>query len=383
MKVFFIFSLQKKDQLQVILHALICLEKYSLSSHNRLKIAHLLDDNSTGENPLLLLNKWKKSENFLMHQIGFLANSLLENFCEYFIFLLKFVNFQSNSNEKLSHDKDPPSNYIYDYLRLSTENVNAILHDRNISESLKLSPDGMEARNDTLTFESVRATCCANYGLWYYEATILTHGLMQIGFASTKSKFSNYQGFGIGDDDYSVGYDGYRNLIWHNKLKTRVTHMPPWKPGDTVGFLLDIWSHKIHFYCNGIKLKHVHSEIFRIVKNGFYPAASLLSFQHIVFNFGRSQFKYAPNCGFQNFNEACELAESERFILPKRIKLEMLRVKAVGDDECTLCCSNKFNAILLPCKHGNFCDKCTKRLKGQCPICRKKFTKIEIVRLIR
>jgi hypothetical protein len=277
--------------------------------------------------------------------------------------------------------KDLPSDYIYDYLKLSTENVNAILNDGDISENLKLSPDGLEARNDTLTFESVRATCRADSGLWYYEATILTNGLMQVGFASTNSKFSNYQGFGIGDDQYSVAYDGCRNLIWHNKLNTRVTHMPSWKPGDTLGFLLDINSQKIYFYLNGVKLKHIHTDIFKTVQHGgFFPAASMLSFQHIVFNFGGSQFKYAPKCAFQNFNDVCVLAEEQRYILPKRIKLQMLRANEVDDDECSLCCSNKSNVVLQPCLHRNFCDKCAKRLKGLCPICRKKITKVEIIK---
>jgi len=35
-------------------------------------------------------------------------------------------------------------------------------------QSLKLSPDGLEIRNDALSFESVRATCCAQGGgQWY------------------------------------------------------------------------------------------------------------------------------------------------------------------------------------------------------------------------
>lgn len=77
------------------------------------------------------------------------------------------------------------------------------------TEFLKLGPDGLEVgsllsglssflslssparvaspagrrqiRNDAMTFESVRATCCASgEGLWYYEITVFTTGVMQV-----------------------------------------------------------------------------------------------------------------------------------------------------------------------------------------------------------
>ncbi len=76
------------------MYALLCLEKYSLSSHNKFKIACLLNDESSGENPLLFLDHWKKSDNLLMHQVGFLANSLLENICKHFkiLYFNKFLD---------------------------------------------------------------------------------------------------------------------------------------------------------------------------------------------------------------------------------------------------------------------------------------------------
>ena len=78
--------------------------------------------------------------------------------------------------------------------------MNAILNDEDTSENLKISADGKEARNDTLSFESVRSTCQVDSGVWFYEVTLLTRGIMQIGFASKSSFFLNHQGCGIGDD---------------------------------------------------------------------------------------------------------------------------------------------------------------------------------------
>lgn len=50
-------------------------------------------------------------------------------------------------------------------------------------------------------------------GVWYYEARVVTAGVMQIGWATKDSKFLNQEGYGIGDDEYSVAYDGCRS-VW-------------------------------------------------------------------------------------------------------------------------------------------------------------------------
>jgi hypothetical protein len=114
---------------------------------------------------------------------------------------------------------------------------------------------------------------------------------MQIGFAAKSSSFLNHvkskkaiiyinlkiiysfmpnrfkflkQGCGIGDDQYSVAFDGCRQLVWYNGLHQTVKH-PPWKEGDVIGFLLDIPNQKITFYINGKLINPVHTDIFRKV----------------------------------------------------------------------------------------------------------------------
>jgi hypothetical protein len=44
----------------------------------------------------------------------------------------------------------------------------------------------------------------------------------------------NHEGYGIGDDQYSIAYDGCRNLIWFGAKSNPHTN-PSWKPGDIVG----------------------------------------------------------------------------------------------------------------------------------------------------
>lgn len=341
------FHSKDYDKLQVLICALITLERFSLSSQNRLAIMNLF---LTNGNPLIRLSEWKEEENSLMRQIGFLSQYLLDNT---FMF----------------------EDHVYDYLKLTKSNIRAILNDEDTSENLKISANGLEARNDTLSFESVRSTCQVDEGAWFYEVTLLTNGIMQLGFASKSSYFLNHQGCGIGDDQFSVGYDGCRNLIWYNALHHNVKHQQTWKQGDVIGFLLDINRKVIVFYVNGVALNQVHTDIFSKVQKGFFPAASFMSFQQVKFNFGAEAFKYPPYQKFKNFNEHAQINSSKRYVLPKRVKLDILKQHVTKEDSCTLCCENKANIILLPCKHDVFCDVCVKRLSNICPICRMKYSK--------
>lgn len=126
-------------------------------------------------------------------------------------------------------------------------NLNALLNSNDVSEYLKISPDGLTARCDAFSFESVRCTFQVNEGIWFYEATVITAGVMQIGWATKQSKFMNHvsstshnvrnvfnaafqEGYGIGDDEFSISYDGCRQLLWFNASSFPHQH-PPWKPG--------------------------------------------------------------------------------------------------------------------------------------------------------
>uniref|UniRef100_A0A1I7XNS0 DUF5060 domain-containing protein n=1 Tax=Heterorhabditis bacteriophora TaxID=37862 RepID=A0A1I7XNS0_HETBA len=68
-----------------------------------------------------------------------------------------------------------------------------MLNHEDVSEYLKIGPDGLEARCDVSSFESVRCTFEVRSGVWYYEATVFTPGVMQIGFATKRSRFLNHE----------------------------------------------------------------------------------------------------------------------------------------------------------------------------------------------
>lgn len=69
--------------------------------------------------------------------------------------------------------------------------VNVILNSHDVSEYLKISCSGLEARCDSYSFESVRCTFQVDEGCWYYEAVIVSPGVMQIGWATKNSHFLN------------------------------------------------------------------------------------------------------------------------------------------------------------------------------------------------
>lgn len=145
----------------------------------------------------------------------------------------------------------------YSYETVETGHINAMLNVRDVSEYLKISADGLESRCDEYTFESVRCTCQVDEGRWYYEALIITPGVMQIGWATKRSRFLSQEGYGIGDDIYSISFDGCRRLIWHN-AKSVPHNLSAWQSGSILGCLLDLDRQEIVFSLNGETTERSH-----------------------------------------------------------------------------------------------------------------------------
>ena len=74
--------------------------------------------------------------------------------------------------------------------------------------------------------------------------------------------------------------------------------------------------------------------------SGYFAAASFMSFQQCLFNFGSTPFKFPPTStkhDFKAFNDQAHLSPEDKVILPKHLLLEMLSKHTVNDDACTLC----------------------------------------------
>ncbi|KAK3086428.1 hypothetical protein FSP39_018336 [Pinctada imbricata] len=335
----------------VILHSLVALEKFAQTSENKLTVNKALQ--GMVPHPLEILeDKWWRHEDFRYREVGFCAKWCLDNLCNALTF------FQ---NREFSYEKE------------DLTNINVMLNSNDVSEYLKISADGLEARCDASSFESVRCTFQVDSGVWYFEVTIETDGVMQIGWATKRSSFLNHEGYGIGDDEYSMSYDGCRQLIWF-KSESKPHEHEPWKAGDILGLLLDVENEVMVFSLNGNSLKP-YNDLFKHARGGFFAAASFMSYQQCYFNFGAKPYRYPPtNVKFESFNDHGTLTNEEKVILPRHKKLDLLKNIKVHEDSCTLCFDRRATHFLLPCKHRGFCFNCVVQLEI-CPICRTKIEK--------
>ncbi|UJR33081.1 hypothetical protein I4U23_020540 [Adineta vaga] len=336
--------------LKIVLFALIALEKFSHTSESKLMLLESLTINNEQSkmNVLQHYEKWASSNNCLKRQIGFYAQWLLDN-----VYIL---------------DDRCPS-----YETIDHQYINVMLNDKDVSEYLKIGPDGLEARSDTVSFESVRCTFHVNSGIWYYEVLIVTDGVMQIGWATKQSRFMNHEGYGIGDDNYSIAYDGCRNLIWFAAKSIPHTN-PSWKPGDIVGCLIDFEHREVIFSLNGQCLdpfRKLFSSSSNPSTDSYFAAASFMSYQQCRFNFGSTPFRYPPTTvkSFKTFNEYGQLSDNDKLILPRYKKLQLLRETKINEQDCILCADLHANTLLRPCQHTGFCNQCADKL-DTCPICR-------------
>ncbi|XP_068617614.1 RING finger and SPRY domain-containing protein 1-like isoform X2 [Battus philenor] len=387
----YLFSfLMSRQEACIVLFALIALEKFAHTTENKLTIKSRLEKEA--ENPLLVLETYADCDDFVWRQVGFCAKWALDN-----LFIVE--------GRKLSYELADMSN------------INVILNCQDVSEYLKISANGLEARCDSFSFESVRCTFQVDQGCWYYEALIVTPGVMQIGWATRNSHFLNHGpvalhrgdvargvtglppltdrtvrtrfplarasvsmprepvdrpihwGYGIGDDLFSLSYDGCRRLIWYKARPMAITEVPPWQAGDVLGCLIDLDRKELIFSLNGAPLPPC-KEIFEISRYGFFAAASFMAFQQCRFNFGNEPFSFPPtDRKFAAFNEFGQLTDEQKKVLPRRLYLEDLKCETVRDDSCTLCFDDTACCMLEPCGHGGFCSLCTSQLR-ECPMCR-------------
>ncbi|KYB28945.1 RING finger and SPRY domain-containing protein 1 [Tribolium castaneum] len=336
-------NLEPETDPNVVLFSLIALEKFAQSSQNKSTIMKRLQ--VLNPCPINALEKWRNESHYIKRQVGFCAQWVLDN-----LFVM--------------------NNRQYSYLTVNMENINAMLNTSDVSEYLKISPDGLEARCDAYSFESVRCTAQADSGIWYYEVCIITPGVMQIGWATKNSNFLNHEGYGIGDDKYSLAYDGCRKLIWYN-AKSEPQNLPAWQSGDILGCFLDLNTPQVIFSINGMRLPPC-THVFTMAQSGFFAAASFMSFQQCRFNFGAEPFRYPPSGEFSTFNDQGVLKPEDKIVMPRHIFLDQLRQQNIREDSCTLCYDKKASVRLIPCEHSGFCPSCASQLV-ECPMCRAPF----------
>lgn len=165
---------------------------------------------------------------------------------------------------------------------------------KNHSHSLLEAMGGeVTIHNTTVTaleyFATVRlggnVAIAANSGLWFYEVTMLTDGLMQIGYIDADFAPDPVQGQGVGDHASSWAFDGYRCKKWNVSSSD---YGEAWRAEDVVGVLLDTDRMELSFFLNGKFLGVAFSGIPMTQTSRVCPAASINVDQAAQFNFGSS-----------------------------------------------------------------------------------------------
>ena len=90
---------------------------------------------------------------------------------------------------------------------MSGERESKVFREMNGDEPLALD---VEAKS---SFVSIRANTAVFSDTFYYEVTLLSDGLMQIGWCSINTTFNNSDG--VGDSTNSYAYDGFRVEKWN------------------------------------------------------------------------------------------------------------------------------------------------------------------------
>eukprot|EP01035_Chromulina_nebulosa_P018786 gene18786-24553_t len=150
---------------------------------------------------------------------------------------------------------------------------------------------------------------------WYYECTLLTDGLIQIGWASSQFRCDPLCGQGVGDNYHSWAFDGLRSKKWNVSCES---YGKRWKVGDVVGTLLDMDLLEIRFYVNGEDLGPAYD---KCSQYDMYPAISLNVRQTIRVNFGSYRFMYPPDeIDKKPFQPVCQAIGLKNFSLRKKSK---------------------------------------------------------------
>lgn len=159
----------------------------------------------------------------------------------------------------------------------------------------------LQVRNDTWTFETVRATHCVPSVVerddnedeeesvshkYAFEVKLESDGLMQVGWVNENFEFDAEGGTGVGDDTHSYGYDGNRAKKWHGKYCSmmRTSYGLKWAEGDIITCAIDMDVGEIRYYKNGEDMGVAFYGV--LLSCAWYPALSLSTGQQCRFRFG-------------------------------------------------------------------------------------------------
>ena len=164
-------------------------------------------------------------------------------------------------------------------------------------------------------FLSIRTNNCVIKGKYFYECELLSNGLLQIGWCQLTTPFTAQNG--VGDDESSYAYDGWRNVLFHGPDKP---YGKIWDKGDIVGCCIDLTNRTMSFYLNGEDLGVAATNIAVGENCAYFPGCSLSRSEKCVFNFGQTPFIYTYP-GYEPFDQMMFQIEQTNQVISKLLTL--------------------------------------------------------------
>ncbi|KAH8084988.1 subtilase-like protein [Aureococcus anophagefferens] len=132
-------------------------------------------------------------------------------------------------------------------------------------------------------------------GKWYYEATILTGGVVQVGWCAGGFEHDDAEGDGVGDDARSWAFDGCRGRKWTAGADEAYGSGEPWARGDVVGCALDADGGSLSFSVNGTS--PAPRSRLAADAGGFFAALSLEDNEAVRVAIDAADFRFPPPPG--------------------------------------------------------------------------------------
>eukprot|EP01126_Amoeba_proteus_P046767 TRINITY_DN5301_c0_g2_i2.p1 TRINITY_DN5301_c0_g2~~TRINITY_DN5301_c0_g2_i2.p1 ORF type:complete len:898 (-),score=183.74 TRINITY_DN5301_c0_g2_i2:120-2813(-) len=284
----------------------------SISNHQKSKIARLLSLQPNVDSQLVRAVGTMTSTNdpvvfrlLMLAMVNITPNVLLDDLHE-----ATLINQQLLSRAQRFEDKSI-TEWI-DWFKNKLEGIpveldpSVVRFDPSKSSGWDLTYDGLVLRHGvTRDFSTAIATHSAKTGKWYYEVTLQTAGLFQIGWCNKYFVPHPDNGAGVGDDSHSWAIDFFRGVAWHQRptgdSAKKLNLSRKWQPGDCIQFYLDCDSRTMSFGWNGYIFHNVFTKV--EVADGLFPSLSSNFENECSFNFGLKPFRFLALKGYAPFQK--------------------------------------------------------------------------------
>ncbi|XP_039489643.1 ATP-dependent RNA helicase Ddx1 [Drosophila santomea] len=156
--------------------------------------------------------------------------------------------------------------------------------------ALAVTPDGMRCQSrEFKEWHGCRATSgVRGKGKFYFEATVTDEGLCRVGWSTQQANLD------LGTCRFGFGFGGTGKKSNNRQFDD---YGEAFGKADVIGCLLDLQRQEVSFSKNGQNLGVAFRLPDNLAKETFYPAVVLKNAE-MQFNFGKTDFKYAPANGF-------------------------------------------------------------------------------------